>query len=120
MNNTEILKMNTVRGLKFRKIDLDNDHIDGGIYRLKNGSGEVIYVGKSTNLKRRLRQHLGKDTNTAYFIDEVEKADWFEEPDPVFQNLLEAVFISVHRPKYNDEVKEAKKKFGEKNDTPRQ
>jgi DNA polymerase III subunit epsilon len=109
----DILKISKVRNIKFKPINLDDDNIDGGIYRLYDDSGEVIYVGKSNNLKRRLRQHLGKDTNTAYFIDEVKKANWLEEPDPVFQGLLEGVFIAYHRPKYNDEVKDAKKKFGE-------
>jgi excinuclease UvrABC nuclease subunit len=112
MNLKDILKISKLGKIKFKPIDFE-DHVDGGIYRLFDSSGEVIYVGKSLDLKRRLRQHLGKDTNTAYFIDEVKKAEWLVEPDPVFQGMLEGIFIAYHRPKYNDEVKDAKKKFGD-------
>jgi len=119
MTLTEILKISRIRQLKFQAVDFE-DSVDGGVYRLYDEAGKIIYVGKSNNLKRRMRQHLGKDTNTSYFIDEVKKADWFVEPDPVFQTLLESVFIALHRPKYNDEVKNAKKKFGEEFDPARQ
>lgn len=117
---TEIIKITKIRKLKFSPIDLEESNIDGGIYRLYDDKGKVIYVGKSLDLKRRLRQHLGHDTNTAYFIDEVVKADWYIEPDPVFQGMLEGIFIAIHRPKYNDEVKDAKKKFGDDFDPTRQ
>jgi DNA polymerase III subunit epsilon len=120
MTLTEIIKLTKVKNLKFKRIDFDENNIDGGIYRLYDESGKVIYVGKSGNLKKRLKQHLGHDTNTSYFVDEVVKADWLVEPDPVFQTLLESIFIAYHRPKYNSEVKNAKKKFGEEFDPTRQ
>ena len=113
LNLKELLKISKIQKLKFKPIDLDNVHIGGGIYRMYNKTGEVIYVGKSSNLHRRLQQHIGKDTNTAYFIDEAAKFEWLTEPDPVYQTLLEGIFMAYHRPKYNDEVKDAKKKFGE-------
>jgi DNA polymerase III subunit epsilon len=115
---TEILKISKVRKLKFKKYEHhEHVHVGGGIYRMYNDSGEIIYVGKTINIHKRMHQHLGKDTNTAYFIDEVKKIEFFVEEDPVFQTMLEGIFIALHRPKYNDEVKDAKKKFGEKNDT---
>lgn len=94
--------------IPFTPIDLDYTDIGGGIYRMY-AAEEVVYVGKSMDLHRRLHQHIGKDTNTAYFIDEVDRFEWVMEPDPVYQNMLEALFIAYHRPKYNDEVKDAKK-----------
>jgi excinuclease UvrABC nuclease subunit len=69
-------------------------------------TSKVIYVGKSKDIHRRLLQHIGKDTNTAYFIDEVDCIEWLEENNPIFQTLLEAIFIAYHQPKYNDEVKD--------------
>lgn len=76
-------------------------------------SGEVIYVGKSNNLHIRINNHAHHRSHISYFIDEVEKIEWHEEADPVFQTLLEGIFIAYHLPKYNDEVKDAKRKFGE-------
>ena len=109
----DLIKISKVRKIRFSPVDLDYSDIGGGIYRMFDASGNVIYVGKSQDLHRRLHQHVGKDTNTAYFIDEVKKYEWTTEPDPVYQNLLEAVFMAYHRPKYNDEVKDACKKLGD-------
>lgn len=120
VNIKDLLKISKIRNLKFSPIDLEAEDVDGGIYRMYDDSGEIVYVGKSLDLKRRLRQHLGKDTNTAYFIDQVKKIEWHTEPDPVFQGMLEGIFIALFRPKYNDEVKDAKKKFGDDFDPLRQ
>jgi hypothetical protein len=79
--------------------------LGGGIYRLSNAANEIIYVGKSNDVHRRLLQHIGKDTNTAYFIEEVKKIEWHPEGSPIYQTLLEAIFIAYYKPKYNDEVK---------------
>lgn len=119
MNIQDLLKISKIRAIKFTPVDLKDKDIDGGIYRMFNDSGEIIYVGKSNNLKRRIHQHLGRTTNTTYFMDEVKRIEWHEEPDPVFETLLESIFIAFYRPKYNDEVKDSKKKFGEDYD-PRQ
>lgn len=113
MNLKDIVKISKIRKRKFNPVDLDKSDIGGGIYRMYDISHEVVYVGKSKNLHRRIKQHLGGDTNSAYFIDTVKYIEWTTEPDPVFQNLLEAIYIAFHRPKYNDEVKDARKKFGE-------
>ena len=113
MNLIDLIKTSKIRKKKFDPINLDNSDVGGGIYRMYDESDEVVYVGKSQDLHRRLHQHIGKDTHTAYFIDQVKRMEWITEPDPVYQNLLEAVYIAYHRPKYNDEVKDAKEKFGE-------
>ena len=81
----------------------------GGIYRMYNESGEIIYVGKSNDIQRRLLQHIGKRTNSAYFIEEAARIEYHVNNDPVSQTMLEGIFIAYHAPKYNDEVKERKK-----------
>jgi excinuclease UvrABC nuclease subunit len=113
MELVEIVKIPEIEQLVFKPVDLSNHTIDGGIYRMFDSSGQVIYVGKSSNLRVRVNNHLHHRTHTAYFMDEVEKIQWFQEPDPIFETLLESIFIAYHQPKYNDEVKDHKKKFGE-------
>ena len=81
----------------------------GGIYRMYDASGEIIYVGKSNDIHRRLLQHIGKRTNSKYFIEEATKTEYHVNNDPVFQTLLEGIFIALHTPKYNDEVKDRRK-----------
>ena len=105
MNVKDLLKITKIKKLPFEPADLSKDY-DGGIYRFYNLAKEIIYVGKSQDLKRRLKQHLGKDTNTAYFIDEVVFIEVLQEPNPIFQTMLEGIHIALHQPKYNDEVKD--------------
>ena len=109
MDFKDLIKTSKIKQLLFRPVNLSERSVGGGIYRMYNNEEEVIYVGKSQNLYRRLKQHIGKDTNTAYFIDEAVYFEWLTEPNPIFQNLLEAIFIAHHEPKYNDEVKDAKR-----------
>lgn len=105
-----LVKTSKLKKLPFIAADLTkHDHVGGGIYRFYNAAGEIIYVGKSVDLHRRLHQHIGKDTNTAYFIDEVDFIEWLLDDDPVSQTFLEGIFIAYHLPKYNDEVKHTRK-----------
>ena len=85
---------------------IHND-VGGGIYRMSNAQKEIIYVGKSIDLHRRLHEHYGKKSNTEYFIDEVVKHEVLFENNPIYLSLLEAIFIAYYQPKYNDEVKSA-------------
>lgn len=105
MKFIDLIKISFLKKLKFIPIDLENNRIGGGIYRMRDKDGVVIYVGKSMDLHRRLHQHIGKVTNTKYFIDEVKSFEWLPIPSPVFQGMLEGIFIAYHMPKYNDEVK---------------
>lgn len=112
-NLKDLIKITKIKKLKFSPIDLDIMDIGGGIYRMFNDANEVIYVGKSGNLHKRLLGHVGLDTHISHIMHEVKKIEWLVEQNPIFQSLLETIFIAYHQPKYNDEVKDAKKKFGE-------
>jgi excinuclease ABC subunit C len=81
----------------------------GGIYRMYDADNQIIYVGKSNDINRRLHEHLGKRSNTAYFIDQVKKIEFFVENDPALQTMLEGIFIAYHEPKFNDEIKDRSK-----------
>lgn len=98
-------KIHALQSLKLEDIGIAT-FFGGGVYRMYDNSGEIIYVGKSNNIHRRLLQHVGKRSNTSYFIEEVVKIEYHVNNDPVFQTLLEGIFIAYHAPKYNDEVKE--------------
>jgi DNA polymerase III subunit epsilon len=113
----DLVKLTLVKKMKFhifehRLFNPKNitslNKLGGGIYRMYDKTGKVIYVGKSKDVHRRILQHIGKDTNTAYFIEEVDLIEWYQENNPIFQTLLEAIFIAYHKPKYNDEVKDWK------------
>ena len=114
-----LIKVSNIRAYKFMPWDhvIPKEEIDelalnklgGGIYRMYDGDGNIIYVGKSNNIHRRLLEHIGSRTNSAYFIDQVARIEWHSENNPIFQTLLEGIFIAYHMPEYNDEVKDFKK-----------
>lgn len=110
----DLIKISKVKKIKFTEYKHhEHVYVGGGVYRMYDDTGEIIYVGKSVNIHKRMHQHLGKDTNSAYFIDQVRKIEFYINDDPVFQTMLEGIFIAFHQPKYNDEVKEAKRKLGD-------
>ncbi|HSW75668.1 MAG TPA: GIY-YIG nuclease family protein [Candidatus Saccharimonadales bacterium] len=80
--------------------------LGGGIYRMYDAEGDVVYVGKSNDIHRRLLQHVGRRSNTSYFIEEVVKIEYHKNDDPVFQTMLEGIFIAYHEPIYNDEMQD--------------
>jgi hypothetical protein len=100
----DLVKISKIKGLKWSNYHV-HSYIGGGIYRLFNAAGEVIYVGKSVDLHRRLHQHYSMNSNIDYFIDEVVRHEVLIEENPIYQHLLEAIFIAYHQPKYNEEVK---------------
>lgn len=108
----KLVKMGFVNKLKFAEFDMQKD-IDGGIYRMYDEQDQIIYVGKSSNLRTRIHNHLEHRTHTSYFMDEVKRVEFHIEPNPIYETLLEGIFIALHLPKYNDEIKDAKAKLGD-------
>ena len=76
-----------------------------GVYFHKDGSGEIIYIGKAANLRNRVRQYFQKsrmrDPKTDLLISEIVDTDWTEletEADALF---LEAELVRRYLPRYN-------------------
>ena len=84
-----------------------------GVYFFKNSSG-VLYVGKATSLRDRVRSYFANDliaTRGPLLVDMVMKADKidFEVTDSVLEALiLEAALIKKYSPYYNTKEKDDK------------
>lgn len=85
-----------------------------GIYFFRDEKGEILYIGKATSLKERVRSYFSADliaTRGPRLVDMVFKAvtiNW-----EVCQNALEALIIEAneirkHNPKYNSREKDDK------------
>ncbi len=73
-----------------------------GVYLFKDARGEILYVGKAKNLKRRLASYLSPTTSKVYYL--LKRASHLETL--VTRNekealILEANLIKKHRPRYN-------------------
>jgi excinuclease ABC subunit C len=84
-----------------------------GVYFFYKGK-QLLYVGKATSLKSRVRSYFAKDlieTRGPHIVDMVFKADRvvFEETDSVLEAvILEANLIKKYQPRYNTKDKDNK------------
>jgi excinuclease UvrABC nuclease subunit len=105
----QLVNVPMVKKLRFSAYKNEHKHFGGGVYRMFDKDDNVVYVGKSQDLQRRITTHLAGTTNTKYFIETVKHIDWHRNDSPIHQTLLEGILIAYYKPKYNDEVKDEKK-----------
>ena len=83
-----------------------------GCYLYYDATGEIIYVGKAKNLKRRVysyfhKQHESPKTNI--LVSQIEKLEYIITDSEVEALILESLLIKKHKPKYNILLKDDKK-----------
>jgi DNA polymerase-3 subunit epsilon len=74
-----------------------------GVYMFCDGRGEVLYVGKATNLRQRVRSYFGRDDRRKIgaLLRETQAVRHIELPDPLSAEVIEARLISRLLPRYN-------------------
>jgi DNA polymerase III subunit epsilon len=88
----------------FRRIGL----VDGapsapGVYRFLDARGEVLYVGKASDLRARLRTYFGQDPRRriADLVRETAEVVWHPTATLLEAEVHEVRAIHGHRPRYN-------------------
>ena len=96
-----------------------------GVYFHKDASGEIIYIGKASNLKNRVRSYFNndaKDMKTHALVGEIADIDWIETETELDALFLESEMIKRHKPKFNILLRDDKNvtylKIDFKNDPP--
>ncbi len=75
-----------------------------GIYIFYNAKKVLIYVGKATNLKSRIKSYFTGQKSPRpieTFIHEVSNIKWIKTDSVLEAIILEANYIKKHQPKYN-------------------
>jgi len=76
-----------------------------GVYFHKDKIGQIIYVGKASNLRNRVRQYFqasrSRDPKTELLVGEISDTDWQVVDSEVEALFLEAEMIRRYMPKYN-------------------
>ncbi|MTV26222.1 DEDD exonuclease domain-containing protein [Nitriliruptoraceae bacterium ZYF776] len=74
-----------------------------GIYRFLDARGEVLYVGKATDLRARLRTYFGQDPRRriADLVRETAEVRWTTAATLLEAEVREVRAIHAHRPRYN-------------------
>jgi excinuclease ABC subunit C len=83
-----------------------------GVYFFKDDKGEIMYIGKATNLRSRVGSYFRNGDNRgewiAMMVSQIETID-FQETESVLEALiLESNLIKKHQPKYNTKEKDDK------------
>lgn len=83
-----------------------------GVYLLKDSWGEVIYIGKAQQLKKRLSSYLQvngpKDRRTTLLLKELVDFDYLITHNELEALILEANLIQKYHPRYNIRLKDDK------------
>lgn len=83
-----------------------------GVYIMKNGKGEVIYIGKAKVLKNRVSQYFGSQNNHSMkvrrMVENVRDFDYILCGSEFEALILECSLIKQNMPKYNILLKDDK------------
>lgn len=82
-----------------------------GVYLMLSGEEEIIYVGKATSLKSRVRSYFRQHNDspkTAALVRHIRDIDYIVTDTEVEALILECNLIKKHRPKYNVFLKDDK------------
>ena len=82
-----------------------------GVYIYKNTAGQVIYVGKAKDLKKRVSQYFRRDAvgeKTALLVSNIATIETILTVSEFDALLLEAKLIHEYQPKYNVVLKDDK------------
>lgn len=76
-----------------------------GVYFHKNANGEVIYVGKASVLKNRVRSYFqnkkNMDAKTLALVDEIDDTEWIVTDSEIDALFLESEMIKRYMPRFN-------------------
>lgn len=98
-----MIKSDIKQGLNPKYLDIvDSLPPTVGIYYIHNQEGHIIYIGKSTNIKKKVLQHFTSNSSTNKKIQNETFTVTFEKTGNELISLLkEAEEITVNKPKYN-------------------
>lgn len=83
-----------------------------GVYLMKDEQGNIIYVGKATSLRQRVRSYFQNSRHhtpkEVSLVEKVRDLDTIVVDSPVEALILEGNLIKQHRPRYNVRLRDDK------------
>jgi len=80
-----------------------------GVYIMKSAEARVLYVGKASSIKKRVKSHFSRpETKNSKFISQVVDIEYIECLTPEAALILEAALIKERKPKYNIALRDNK------------
>ena len=85
-----------------------------GVYKMYNEFNQIIYIGKSIHIKKRIEQHL-RNTKTAkgqQMIQDICRVEYELTGSELIAMLLESQLIKEHKPIYNRKLRKSLFPYG--------
>jgi len=85
--------------------------ICSGVYLYKDAAGDVIYIGKAINIRKRVESYFRANTRslkTDLLVSHIAQMDTIQTASEAEALILEASLIKQYQPKYNIELKDGK------------
>ncbi|MBA4423534.1 MAG: excinuclease ABC subunit C [Syntrophus sp. (in: bacteria)] len=82
-----------------------------GVYLMKDGEGEILYVGKARDLKARIRAYFARTDSRAmipFLVSRVQDLEFIITGTEKEALILENNLIKEHRPRYNVDFRDDK------------
>jgi excinuclease ABC subunit C len=83
-----------------------------GVYIFKDAEGNILYVGKASNLRHRVGSYFGSDQKltpkTRRMVSQIADLEYFVTASEQEALILELNLIKGHRPRYNVRLKDDK------------
>jgi len=83
-----------------------------GVYIMRNGEGEVIYVGKAANLRSRIRSYFGSphsfESKVRRLVEQIADFELIVTDSAQEALILEATLVKRHQPFFNVRLKDDK------------
>ncbi|MEP3210384.1 MAG: exonuclease domain-containing protein [Maribacter sp.] len=98
-----VVRAETLGELSTRQLDIvDALPSEMGVYYMHNKDGEIIFLGKSSNIKKRINQHFTKSGDSARKLQKETKKVTYEKTGSELVALLkENEELKRNRPKFN-------------------
>src|SRR3989344_6724646 len=81
-----------------------------GVYLMKNDRGEILYIGKAGNLRRRVESYFNRPAQfrIEQLLREVRRIDFKKTDTAIEALILESALIKKHQPPFNVREKDDK------------
>ncbi|MFC1678200.1 excinuclease ABC subunit UvrC [Patescibacteria group bacterium] len=84
-----------------------------GCYQFFSQKGEIIYIGKASNLQSRIKSYWQRSANHSpakhSMMKQITQVEWIETESEIEALLLEANLIKKHQPVYNVSLRDDKR-----------
>ncbi len=90
---------------------IHNFPLDPGVYIMRDVSGNIIYIGKASSLKKRVSSYFTRtnDLKTAALVKQIADIEYIITGSEIEALLLEINLIKKNKPKYNIRLKDDKR-----------